>query len=54
MEHDAVVEVLADQLLDVLDVARREIRAHLDHDRALGRLEGESVASFGHENSCDG
>ena len=48
VEDDAVVEALGDELLDVRDMARREIGPHLDDDRALGRLEGQRVALFGH------
>ena len=44
VKDDAVIEALGHQPLDVRDVARRERRVHLDHDRALARLEGQRVA----------
>ena len=43
MKHDAVVEAFARQLLDALDVLRREIGAQLDHDRALAGFDDERV-----------
>ena len=43
MEDDAVVEALARQLLDALDVLGREVGAQRDDDAALGRLHDERV-----------
>ena len=40
---DAVVEALARQLLDALDVLGGEVGAQLDDDAALGRLDDERV-----------
>src|SRR5208282_3333096 len=44
VKDDAVVEALGDQLLDVVDMARREGGVHFDDDRTFGRLEGQRVA----------
>ena len=40
VKHDAVVEFLGDELLDMRDMARREVGPHLDHHGPLRRLEG--------------
>ena len=45
MEDDAVVETFADQLLDMRDMAGREIGAHLDDDGTLGRLQRHVLPS---------
>ena len=53
MEHDAVVKALAHQLLDPRDVIGRNIRAHLDGDRALRGLEDQSIFGVSHARfSC--
>src|SRR5688572_30769959 len=39
VEYDAVVEAFADELLDALDMFRREVGPQLDHDLALGGIE---------------
>ena len=43
MEDDAVIEALASEQLQALDMARREIRAQRDDDTALGGLHDEGV-----------
>src|SRR5262249_54806085 len=43
VEYDPVVEALAHQRLDALDMLRREIGTQLDHDVALGGLQGQLV-----------
>src|SRR5882757_1534640 len=48
VEDDAVVKALAHQFLDPGDVARGEIRAHLDRDRALGGFEDQSIFGSSH------
>jgi hypothetical protein len=40
VEDDAVIEALADQFLDALDVARRQVGTHLDRDRTGSRASG--------------
>ena len=52
VEHDPVVEALADELLDALDMLRREVGAQLDHDVALRGLERQSVFVVSHETSA--
>ena len=52
VEHDPVVEALADQLLDARDVLRREVGPQLDHDVALCGLERQSVFVISHETSA--
>ena len=47
MEDDAIVKAFAGQLLDVLDVAGRQIRAHGDDHRALGGFDDEGVFGIG-------
>jgi hypothetical protein len=49
MEHDPVVEALADQLLDPLDMFRREVGPQLDHDVPLGGFERQ-LFSVSHVN----
>src|SRR5665647_380461 len=48
MEHDAVVESLAHQLLDPGDVAGGEIGPHLDRDRSLRGFEDQSIFGVSH------
>src|SRR5205085_4494371 len=48
MEHDAVVESLAHQLLDPRNVARRKIWPHLDCDRSLRGFEDQSIFGVSH------
>ena len=43
MEHDAVVEAFARQLLHPLDVLGREVRAKLDGDAAVLQVEQQDV-----------
>src|SRR5436305_7228294 len=49
VKDHAIVESLADQLLDVLDMFRREVGTHLDDEWTLGRLERQCVSGIGHE-----
>src|SRR3954447_4159641 len=48
MEYDAVVKSLANQFLDPGHVVRRQIRAHLDGDGALRRLQDQSIFGVSH------
>src|SRR6202790_4544080 len=48
MEHDAVVESLAHQLLDPRDMSGREIRAHFDGHRPLRGFEDQSIFGVSH------
>ncbi len=43
MEHDAVVEALARELLDARHVAGCQVGAKRDHDAALRRLDDQGV-----------
>ena len=47
VEHDAVVEAFARQLLDALDVLGREVGAQRDDDAAFGGLHDEGVLGVG-------
>ena len=49
MEHDAVVEMLRDQLLDLRHVVRREVGAQLDGDPAVLGVEVDGVGIDGCE-----
>src|SRR5689334_13261796 len=48
MEHNAVVEAFAHQLLDARDMAGRELRSHLNDHPALGGFEDHGVLLVGH------
>src|SRR3954451_1960141 len=48
MEHDAVVEAFTHEFLDARDVARRQIRPHLDGDGALRSFEDQCVFGGAH------
>src|SRR5690242_15157881 len=48
MEYDAVVEAFAHQLLDPRDMVWRNIRPHLDGNRALRGLEDQSIFGDSH------
>ena len=52
VEHDAVVELFARQLLDVVDMTGRQIGAHLDDDFAFGRLQDQGVFGISHSDWC--
>jgi hypothetical protein len=54
MEHRAVVEAFARELLDAGDVVGGEIGTHLDGHAALAGLDDEGVFGFCHESdpSC--
>jgi hypothetical protein len=47
MEHDAVVEALAGERRDALDMAGGEIGTKPDHHAALGGFENEGVLGIG-------
>src|SRR5690606_1927397 len=54
VEHDAVIEALACQLLDARDMIGREVGAHLDDDAALRRIHDQrvfGVLDLGHSAS---
>src|SRR6476659_883149 len=43
VEHDAVIEALTRELLDALDVVRREVGAQLHGDRPARRLDNQCI-----------
>ncbi|MCY1548454.1 hypothetical protein D9M68_845680 [compost metagenome] len=47
VEHDAVIKAFARQLLDMGDMVRRQVGAHLDDDIALGGFDDEGVFRIG-------
>src|SRR5206468_3388474 len=51
VEHHAVVEAFARELLDTGDVLRREVGPHLHGHAAFGRLDDQGVLWFSHGKS---